>query len=304
MFCKKNGGLMAVFIAVLVSCFIANQSKAETIEGVNIATQGKGGAVIFIPGLNSGASVFQETCDAIKTTSQCILLQLPGFAGLAPVANLEQDFLINMRDRIEAIIQQKKLKKITLVGHSLGGTLSLMIAQHSPEAVNKIIIIDALPFYSAIQNPAATVELVKPQAEQMRTMMKSQSDEDFFKNSAQYLGGMSNNPDRMPQLIEWSTTSDRATTTSAMYSMMMTDLRKSIATIKSPTLVLGAWAAYKNYGATKDSTKAIFSTQYAELKNVDIRMSDTGYHFLMWDDAAWVNQQITEFLAKKIITHN
>lgn len=295
MLCKKNGGYIAIIIGVLVAFSVANKSHAEIFEGMDVKTEGKGTAVIFIPGLNSSANVFNETCAAIKSNYQCHLVQLPGFAGLAPIAT-DKDFLINMRDKIEHYVQTKKLKKVNLVGHSLGGTLSLMIAQHSPDLVNKVVIIDALPFYSAIQNPTATVELMKPQAEQMRNMMLNQPREDYLKYGAQNLAGMSNNPERIKTLTEWLKTSDSATTASAMYSMMITDLRKSIADIKAPTLVLGAWAAYKNFGATKESTKAIFTTQYAELKNVDIRMSDTGYHFLMWDDATWVKQQISDFL--------
>jgi len=295
MLCKKNGGYIAIIIGVLVAFFVANKSHAEIFEGMDVKTEGKGTAVIFIPGLNSNANVFNETCAAIKSNYQCHLVQLPGFAGLAPIAT-DRDFLINMRDKIEHYVQTKKLKKVNLVGHSLGGTLSLMIAQHSPDLVNKVVIIDALPFYSAIQNPTATAELMKPQAEQMRNMMLNQPREDYLKYGAQNLAGMSNNPERIKTLTEWLKTSDSATTASAMYSMMITDLRKSIADIKAPTLVLGAWAAYKNFGATKESTKAIFTTQYAELKNVDVRISDTGYHFLMWDDATWVNQQINDFL--------
>lgn len=299
MFCKKNGGYIAIIIGVFVACFVANKSHAETFEGLDIKTDGKGAAVVFIPGLNSSSSVFNETCAAIKSNHQCHLLQLPGFAGLTPLPANDQDFLTNMRDRIEHYLQTKKMKNVTLVGHSLGGTLSLMIAQHSPDLVSKLVIVDSLPFYSAIQNPAATAELMKPQADQMRAMMLNQPLEDYLKYGAQNLTSMSNNPARMNTLIEWFKSSDRTTTTAAMYSMMITDLRKSIANIKAPTVVLGAWAAYKNFGATKESTKAIFTSQYAELKNIDIRLSEAGYHFLMWDDAAWVNQQILEVLAKK-----
>jgi pimeloyl-ACP methyl ester carboxylesterase len=298
MLCKKNGGYIAIIIGVLVAISVANKSQADSFEGLDVKVESKSAAVVFIPGLNSAASVFNDTCAAIKKNHQCHLIQLPGFAGQAPVALQDKDFLVAMRDKIEHYLKTKKLKQVTLVGHSLGGTLSLMIGQHAPDLVTKIIIIDALPFYSAIQNPAATAESMKPQADQMRAAMMSQSTEDYLKYGAQNLTGMSNNPARAPLVVEWLKTSDRATTAAAMHSMMITDLRKPIAGIKAPTLVLGAWAAYKNYGATQESTKAIFSAQYAELKQVDIRMSETGYHFLMWDDAEWVNKQIADFLAK------
>jgi pimeloyl-ACP methyl ester carboxylesterase len=171
-----------------------------------------------------------------------------------------------------------------------------MIAQHAPELVEKLVIVDALPYYPAIQNPALTAELMRPQAEQIRAQMTNQTDDDFYRNAAASLGSMSNNPARLPTLTEWMKTSDRHTTAAAMYSMMVNDLRQSLGNIKAPTLVLGAWAAYKNFGATKDSTQAVFAGQYAALKQVDIRLSDTGFHFLMWDDASWLQQQISDFI--------
>lgn len=300
MLCKKNGGLMAVMIAILVCMISANQTHAETIESsLSVETKGHGPALIFIPGLNSGKETFRATCDHFQKNYQCHLLQLPGFAGHPAKPGLQQEFLIAMRDEILAYINTHKLKKLTLVGHSLGGTLSLMLTLKAPELVDKLVIVDALPFYPAIQNPALTAELMRPQAEQMRTMMYNQTQADYEKNAAANMQGMSNNPARLPLLIEWSKHSDRATTTQAMVALMTTDLRSDIATIKQPTLVLGAWAAYKAYGSTKDSTAGIFQLQYAKLKNVDIRLSDTGYHFLTWDDGDWVNQQISEFLSAK-----
>jgi pimeloyl-ACP methyl ester carboxylesterase len=300
MLCKKNGGLIAVMIAILVCMISANQSHGAAIKtSLSVETKGTGPALIFIPGLNSGKETFRATCDHFQKNYQCHLLQLPGFAGHPAKPGLQQEFFIAMRDEILAYINTHKLKKLTLVGHSLGGTLSLMLTLKAPELVDKLVIVDALPFYPAIQNPALTAELMRPQAEQMRTMMYNQTQADYEKNAAANMQGMSNNPARLPLLIEWSKHSDRATTTQAMVALMTTDLRSDIATIKQPTLVLGAWAAYKAYGSTKDSTAGIFQLQYAKLKNVDIRLSDTGYHFLTWDDGDWVNQQISEFLSAK-----
>ncbi len=311
MLCKKNGGLITAIIAVLISLSSVNQSHSETFQSKNtlpsqpnaksslsIETKGAGPALIFIPGLNSGKETFRATCAYFQQIYQCHLVQLPGFAGHPAKSGLQQDFLITMRDEVLAYINTNQLRKVTLVGHSLGGTLSLMLALKAPELIDNIIIVDALPFYPAIRNPALTAELMHPQAEQMRVMMNNQSAADYEKNAAANMQGMSNNPTRLPLLIEWSKNSDRTTTTQAMVALMTTDLRADIAAIKQPTLVLGAWAAYKAYGSTKESAAGIYKLQYEKLNNVDIRMSDTGYHFLTWDDGDWVNQQINEFLSE------
>lgn len=297
-FCKQGrGGLYAVMIAILV-CIISQNGKAEEYAGIHYQDKGKGSALVFIPGLNSGSDTFTQTCEALVKQHRCLLLHLPGFADQKPIS-LQNGFLSTMKDRIIALIEEKKLSKVTLVGHSLGGLLSLMIALDKPELIKKIVIVDSLPFFPAIQNPHLTLDMARPQAEQMRNQMNAQTDADFFKNASMSAMGMSNQVSRYTQIVQWGQSSDRATTTQAMYELMTTDMRASIAKINKPVMVLGAWAAYKPYGSTMESTKAIYSTQYAQLKNVDIRMSETGYHFLTWDDNDWVNQQIQDFLKQK-----
>ncbi|MGE8260000.1 MAG: alpha/beta fold hydrolase, partial [Stenotrophomonas sp.] len=94
----------------------------------------------------------------------------------------------------------------------------------------------------------------------------------------------------------WGHDSDRATTADAMYSLLVTDLRGEVAGIRSPTLVLGAWASYQAMGATEASARAIFQSQYAALPGVRIELSATGHHFLMWDDPQWLRGQVQAFL--------
>jgi hypothetical protein len=69
-----------------------------------------------------------------------------------------------------------------------------------------------------------------------------------------------------------------------------------LAHIDRPTLVLGAWAAYAPMGATLDGTRQLFESQYENLKGVQIRMSEHGYHFLMWDDSNWLVAQVKSFM--------
>lgn len=276
---------------------VAGSVKAETFEGIDIKVEGAGPDLIFIPGLNSSKETFTDTCEQFKANYTCHLLTLPGFAGQAPLANLDNGFLLPVRDSILRYVAKKDLKKPVFVGHSLGGFMSLLIAEHAPNVPKALVIVDSLPFYSAIQNPAATEASVKPMAEGMKKQMLDQPLEQYRQRAAQMATmGMSNKPESAKTLVEWSQSSDRATTSQAMFELMTTDMRDRVASVKTPTLVLGAWAAYKAYGSTKESTKAIFTAQYQKLNGVQIELSETGYHFLSWDDPQWVTQQMTQFL--------
>ena len=286
-------------ISCLAIAISGNATAAtEHFQGVSIDVVGEGRPVLMIPGLNSGADAWRDTCAALqKDHVQCHLVQLPGFAGLAPSATAQDAFLDSMRDRLLAYAKARHLKQPVVVGHSLGGALALEMAIAEPDAIGPLVIVDSLPFFPAAVNPAATVESSRPMADGMRTQMRASDEATYLKGAEATVTTMAQDPAHIETLKDWGRTSDRATTTQAMYELMTTDLRPQLSKIRSPTLVLGSWAAYKPFGATKESTAGIFRAQYAGLDGVDIEMSEGGYHFLMWDDPTWVLSNIREVLA-------
>lgn len=261
-------------------------------QGLAVEVRGEGRPVLMIPGLNSPASVWDDTCAALQADGvACHLVQLPGFAGHAALADTsdETGFLQPMRDRLLAYVAHAGLDKPAVAGHSLGGVLALMMAIESPASVGPLLIVDSLPFFPAAMNAQATAQTMRPMAESMRAGMRAQTDEDYAVQARAQAGmGMSNDAARTARIQDWTGASDRETTTRAMFDMFSTDLRPQLDQVRSPTLVLGAWAAYAPMGSTLDSTRGIFEAQYATLPGVRIEMSEAGYHFLMFDDLDWL----------------
>ncbi|MEN5221911.1 alpha/beta hydrolase [Stenotrophomonas sp. TWI602] len=269
-------------------------AATEHFQDLQVEVIGSGRPVMMIPGLNSGAQVWRETCAALQPQVQCHLIQLPGFAGAPAVAS--DDFLSAMRDRLLAYSADRKLDHPAVIGHSLGGVLALQMAIAAPQKIGPLVIVDALPYFGAVQNPTATPATLKPMAEQMRAGMLAADATQYAAQTDAAVANMAHAPEQVATLKLWGRDSDRATTANAMYSMTMTDLRQPIAGITAPVLVLGAWAAYQPFGATEASTRQVFATQYAALPGVRIEMSRAGYHFLMWDDPRWLQTQIRGFL--------
>lgn len=273
------------------------KGKVEQAQGLAVEVIGSGRPVLMIPGLNSHGDTWRETCAALQPARvQCHIVTLPGFAGQPAVET--GAFLPAMRDRLLAYVDGKRLKRPVLMGHSLGGVLALQMAAARPDVAERLIIVDALPFLPAAQNPAATVDNVRPMAEQMRQGMEASDDATFRARAAAAIRNMAHDAQRTEQIRAWGAASDRRTTTQAMFELMTTDLREEVAKIRVPTLVLGAWAGFKPYGATKESTAAIFKAQFAKLDGVRIEMSEAGYHFLMWDDPQWLVAQVRDFMAE------
>ena len=62
---------------------------------------------------------------------------------------------------------------------------------------------------------------------------------------------------------------------------------------------LGAWIAYKDYGATHDSATQLYATQFANAPAIKLVMSDTAKHFIQLDTPDWFYNQVDQFLQSK-----
>ncbi|MNM35563.1 carboxylesterase BioH [compost metagenome] len=270
--------------------------KAAVPGAVQVEVVGKGRPLLMIPGLNSSAEVWRETCLALKNV-QCHLVQLPGFAGAAAAHPRPADFLPAMRDELLGYLQAQHLSKIAVIGHSLGGVLAMQLALKAPDAVGPLVIVDSLPFYAAVMNPQATAQNVGIMAGQLREGLLAADEASFNARNDATAKALTRSTQHLPELQRWGRDSDRTSMADAMYSMLVRDLRDDIAAIHTPVLVLGSWGAYQSMGGTEASTRAQFQAQYAKLPGVQIEMSAQGYHFLMWDDPRWLQAQVRRFLA-------
>ena len=287
-----------IAMAVAMHAGASTSSTITTYRGIQVEVVGEGRPVLMIPGFNSAGDTWRKTCEALQADRvQCHIVTLPGFAGQPAAKDAKPGaWTSDMGDRLLAYVRERKLQHPVAMGHSLGGFLAMDMAVKQPQAFERLVIVDSLPFYSAAFNPVATPELMKPMAEATRAGMQGQDDASFRAALPMHLRGMTRDPAGIQTLTTWSLASDRATSGQAMYELMTRDLRGEVAAIRVPTLVLGAWAAYQPMGASEASTRGVFEAGYRQLPGVRIEMSKAGYHFLMWDDPTWLQAQVRGFI--------
>jgi pimeloyl-ACP methyl ester carboxylesterase len=107
---------------------------------------------------------------------------------------------------------------------------------------------------------------------------------------------MTINSEKLPLAVEWSMQSDRGTTAEAFYELMTTDFRQELAEVKTPILVLGAWASGKKYGMTEESVRKSFADQYQLAQNLQLELAPTAHHFIMWDNPEWFMEKVLSFI--------
>lgn len=280
---------------VLAALITALSVTSIQAAGPSVQVVGEGRPVLMIHGLASGAEVWSATCAALQPAVQCHLVQLPGMAG-SPAAKSEA-YLETQATALQNYLSERKLQQVDIVGHSLGGNLALMLAAKEPQRVGRVAIVDSLPFLAALRNPATTPEQARQMAEGMRAgMVKGPLPEAQQRMMAQ---GMTRSAEGVETIVRWGQASDPSTVAQAMVEIWGGDFRPLLPQIQQPVVVYGAWAAYERMGATQASTQAMIEGQYAGLKDVKVRMSAKGFHFLMWDDADWLTAELKGFLTAR-----
>ena len=263
-------------------------------QGLEVHISGKGPKLILIPGLASSGEVWNETVAQLSQDYECHVLTLPGF-GTNPAIDMPSGFITTMEKLLSDYILEQK-EKVTLIGHSLGGFLSLRLSRSIPDQIQKAIIVDSFPFYSAAFNPAATAENMEGMASQMKQLMLSQSPDQYRAQQQATMPMMTINSEKLPLAVGWSMQSDRGTTAEAFYELMTTDFRQELAEVKTPILVLGAWASGKNYGMTEESVRKSFADQYRLAQNLQLELAPTAHHFIMWDNPEWFMEKVLAFI--------
>ena len=279
---------------ILLFAFIFGSLSLAYSQQLQADITGKGPKIILIPGLASSGEVWQETASFLSKNYQCHVLTLPGFGANAAM-DFSEGFLFTMEKLLTDYIEEQS-EPVILIGHSLGGFLSLRLSKSIPDRIQKAIIVDSFPFYSAAYNPAATPENMKGMANQMKELMLAQSPEQFRAQQQASMPMMTINSEKLPIAVEWSVQSDRNTIAKALYELMITDFRKELEVVKTPILVLGAWASGKNYGLTLESVEKSFAEQYRLAENLQIEMAPTAHHFIMWDNPEWFMEKVSAFL--------
>ena len=150
-------------------------SRLITGDRISVEVVGSGPDVILIPGLASSRETWRATAERLKGRYRLHMVQVDGFAGEPARANSTGPVLIPTAEAIDRYIKDQGLAPAVAVGHSLGGTIILWLAEHHPRDLRKAMVVDALPFVAAVMlGPDATPDSVQPIAEAIRLAPPSQ----------------------------------------------------------------------------------------------------------------------------------
>jgi pimeloyl-[acyl-carrier protein] methyl ester esterase len=264
--------------AALAALLTPAAALAEDAPCPPFEVTGSGPDLVLVPGLGSSPAVWSGVKDSLAKDYRLHLVHVAGFAGRAaqgdPAALFE-------RTKAEVIrhLDCQKIETVAYAGHSMGGFLGLMLAADHPDRISKTVVVDSLPFFPLIFNPAATAELANPQAKGMRAQIAAQDDASFAASQRMGVQSLVQSAEYQAQVVDWSLTSDRATFAGAIYALMTTDMRPRLGDIATPVTVIAAANPY----APRARIEPLYTAAYAGLTDMQMTVIDDSFHFIMFD---------------------
>ena len=307
---KRRTSAAAIFI-LAVGLIAGRADAAEPCptgfaEGkrFTVLVEGDGPDIVLIPGLSSPRVVWDATADRLKGKYRLHRVQIRGFgdeAGVNSEGPVLEPMMREVADYIDDCITDQGRTAPAIIGHSMGGLTGLMIAARVPQEVGKLMIVDALPFIGTLFNPAATVDSVRPQAEQMAAMLRAQHGQPAptaplsDPGPLSMAGSMSTRPAGRTAIAGWMRAADARVTAQVFHDVMTTDMRAELPAVTAPVTLL---YAQDDSLMPAERAKAAFEPQYAGVAKFTAQMVTGSRHFIMLDQPEAFAKAVDAFLAE------
>lgn len=259
--------------------------------------------IILIPGLSSSPHVFDDLDAALGSRYRLHALHIQGFAGAPAMDNAQGDtpslVAAPVADELARYIRENNIHHAAVIGHSMGGTIAMMLAARHPDLVGRLMVVDMVPFMGAMfaqpgSNP--TVASVQPVADQMYAMMANSPREAYQAQSNASITGMINTESRRAGALRDSERSDQKVSSAAFRELIITDLRPELPAITAPTTVL--YVKFNDPRMTNEITDGIYRASFANLPGATLTRIDDSAHFIMYDQPGRFEREVEAFLAR------
>ena len=288
--------LASLFVAIASAAMLPATAAEFTSERIAVSTEGKGKDVILIPGLGSSPRVWRELVGAVPGY-RYHLVQVSGFAGHARGQNAQGKVAAPVADEIARYIMVNKLDRPAVIGHSMGGTVGMMVASRHPNALSKLMVVDMLPFLGAMFGPPGTTsESVKPTADAVVAQLRTADPAARQARTTATIASMVDNVAMREGAVDDSIKSDPDVVAQAFHELIVTDLRPELEKVSVPATVL--YVATKTPGMTDAAMDAAYKGAYAPLKGATLKRIASSAHFIMWDQPEQFQFEVRQFLGQ------
>ena len=275
----------------------ADPTRGFVSDRISVVTRGVGPDIILIPGLASHRDVWAGVADSLDERYRLHLLQVNGFAGAAPGANADGPVSAPVAQEVARYISESGLQRPAIIGHSMGGTIGMMLATRYPGSVGRLMVVDMTPYMGVMfGEAAATPEGLRKIADGMRDTILAQPIDSKTSMLGQSFSGMTRVPAMRTLLLQGVRDSHKPTVANAMRELIATDLRPELARITAPVTVLYVYPA--NVPVKPAEFDAATRELWATRPNVRLAKIEDSNHFIQMDQPGRFVAEVDAFMRR------
>ncbi len=259
----------------------AGQAAAPAFKPTRFSAlvTGSGPDVILIPGLTGSRDVWKGTVAAVPGY-RYHLVQVAGFAGTAAGGNGKGDVVAPLAEEIARYIAARGLQRPAIVGHSMGGTVAMMVAARHPSRVGRVMVVDMLPQPAALIGSSA--EDTRGFAAALRGLGTTEGGRALIESAIRLFGDDQARHSK----------SDPGVVARATHELAVTDLTRELPKISAPLTVVYASLD----GSRRLAEDRRYRAAYAGRRGARLVRIDRSGHMIMYDQPAKFRAVLKEFL--------
>lgn len=251
-------------------------------------------AIVFIPGLFCGSWEWNAQINALSESYDVFVVTLPGMDGRRMIAG--DDLMNRAAQSLHRLIVTTNLNRPIVVGHSLGGTLTVYFAEHYPGDVTNVVTVEggypAAP--TQAQRDASVAKSVAP----YQGIAQSQVGRVIRQTTLQYTITSKADVDTVERL---AARSDRGAIVAWLHAALSLDLTSGLSKITAPFTVIIPFDPtidpYQGF-ASEEKKRAAYVRWAARAPRGRVVVIDRSRHFVMFDQPEKFEQAFETAIAR------
>ncbi|MEC3906534.1 alpha/beta hydrolase [Tamlana sp. 2201CG12-4] len=114
-----------------------------TYKGANIfyTDSGKGNTIVFLHGFIESSTIWDTFIPILSKKNRVICIDLLGHGNTDCLGYIHTIEL--MADVVQAVIKHLRIRRFTVIGHSMGGYVALALAEKNPDALKGLCLVNS-----------------------------------------------------------------------------------------------------------------------------------------------------------------
>jgi len=257
---------------------------------IHYRVEGKGQPMVLIHGFGEDGHIWDEQVAFLKEHCQLFIPDLPG-SGLSPVNDVSDTLQQQLStipfyaECIHALLKEENIQRCTMIGHSMGGYITLAFTEKYPQAVAGFGFVHSTAFADSEEKKATRQRGIE--------LMGQYDGYSFLKNTIPNQFGEAfkkEHPGKIDTLIEAARQFDTPALQN-YYRAMMARTDKTSVLRGSKVPVLFIMGTEDLAAPIKDVLQQVYLPQYSY-----IHVLERAGHMGMWEAPGKVNQYLLEYI--------